>query len=82
MPQILILHGWSDDSDSFLPIGRKLKANGFDTYDIWLADYISKDDDVTVPDVVKRMEEGAVQPAFACAVSPFFTLSTLGDSMR
>ena len=57
MRQVLVLHGWSDQSGSFRELSKKLKAAGFDTLDIWLADYESMDDDVTIPDIAKRMEE-------------------------
>jgi len=57
MRQVLVLHGWSDESGSFRALSKKLKDAGFDTLDIWLADYVSMDDDVTIPDIAKRMEE-------------------------
>lgn len=57
MRRVLVLHGWSDASGSFRDLGQRLQAAGFDTLDIWLADYLSMDDDVTIPDIAKRMEE-------------------------
>lgn len=57
MRQVLVLHGWSDQSGSFRELSKKLQDAGFDTLDIWLADYESMDDDVTIPDIAKRMEE-------------------------
>ena len=57
MRQVLVIHGWSDDSGSFKPLGEKLRSAGFDALDVWLADYVSMDDDVTVTDASKRMEE-------------------------
>ena len=57
MRQVLVIHGWSDDSGSFKPLGNKLRSAGFDALDVWLADYVSMDDDVTVTDAAKRMEE-------------------------
>lgn len=53
--QVVLLHGWSDSSDSFKPLRDFLQAHGRQTTDIWLGDYISLDDDVRVEDVAKRM---------------------------
>lgn len=55
--QVVIVHGWSDDSDSFKPLASFLKKHGYDTVTIWLADYISLDDDVRIEDVAKRMDQ-------------------------
>ncbi|UCH47169.1 MAG: hypothetical protein JSU95_13865 [Betaproteobacteria bacterium] len=55
--QVVILHGWSDNSDSFKPLAAFLKQNGFAPYPIYLGDYISLRDDVQIGDVAKRMEE-------------------------
>ncbi len=54
-PQVIIIHGWSDSSDSFEPLAKFLKASGFDPLMLWLGDYISLDDDVKIEDVAKRM---------------------------
>jgi hypothetical protein len=54
--QVVILHGWSDDSSSFKGLASFLKANGFRTHPIHLGDYISLRDDVRIDDVAKRME--------------------------
>ncbi|MBI1785925.1 hypothetical protein HYR69_12340 [Candidatus Sumerlaeota bacterium] len=56
MRQVLIVHGYSDHSDSFRPLGRFLQQHGFTTVPLWLADYISLDDDVRIEDAGKRME--------------------------
>lgn len=55
--QVAILHGWSDNSDSFIPLASFLKQNGYKTVPIFLGDYISLRDDVNIDDVAKRMEE-------------------------
>lgn len=55
--QVAILHGWSDNSESFRPLSKYLKENGFKTVPIFLGDYISLRDDVKIDDVAKRMEE-------------------------
>ena len=70
--QVLIVHGWSDSSDSFAPLARFLASNGFETRTLWLGDYISMEDDVRVQDVAVRMGEvidqriasGDLQPRF------------------
>jgi pimeloyl-ACP methyl ester carboxylesterase len=53
--KIVIIHGWSDTSDSFHPMRDFLAKQGFDPLEIWLADYISLNDDVRVADVAQRM---------------------------
>jgi len=53
---VVILHGWSDTSKSFRNLAAFLSGQGFDVVDLWLGDYISMDDDVTIADVAKRME--------------------------
>lgn len=55
--QVVILHGWSDTSESFKPLARFLKRNGFDAHPIYLGDYVSLNNDVRIEDVAKRMEE-------------------------
>lgn len=55
--QVLIVHGWSDSSRSFRTLARFLAAHGYEPKVLWLGDYISRDDDVRVEDVGKRMGE-------------------------
>jgi pimeloyl-ACP methyl ester carboxylesterase len=55
--QVLIVHGWSDNSSSFKSLAEFLKQNGYDAITLWLGDYLSLDDDVRIQDVAKRMEE-------------------------
>lgn len=70
--QVLIVHGWSDTSDSFHALARFLGAHGFDARTLWLGDYISMEDDVRAQDVAIRMAEviderigrGELQPDF------------------
>ena len=57
MRQTAILHGWSDNSDSFKPLAQFLRDQGHVPVPVWLGDYISMDDDVGIEDVAKRMEE-------------------------
>ena len=58
MPRpIVIIHGWSDKSSSFRPLKRKLaRALGRPVQLISLADYESRDDEVTFDDVVTAMD--------------------------
>jgi hypothetical protein len=68
----MILHGWSDESKSFEPLAGFLRRHGYDPVSIWLGDYVSLDDDVTIPDVAKRMQtvfegmwqDGRLDPSF------------------
>ena len=55
--QVLIIHGWSDTSKSFRSLAALLTNHGYQPVLLWLGDYISKDDDVSVEDVSKRMAE-------------------------
>ena len=56
MRQVVILHGWSDDSKSFEPLAGWLASRGYQAVPLWLGDYISMQDDVGVEDVARRME--------------------------
>lgn len=53
---IVILHGWSDESDSFEPLAQRLAQSGRTAVPLWLGDYVSLDDDVTLPDIAQRLE--------------------------
>jgi pimeloyl-ACP methyl ester carboxylesterase len=53
---VVIVHGWSDTSDSFQPLAQFLSAQGFQTVSLLLADYVSMDDDVSIDDAAKAME--------------------------
>ena len=55
--QVVIIHGWSDNSSSFEPLSHFLHDAGFETVPMFLGDYISLRDDVKIDDVTKRMEE-------------------------
>ncbi|HTV42578.1 MAG TPA: hypothetical protein VMF08_18580 [Candidatus Sulfotelmatobacter sp.] len=48
---VVILHGWSDTSASFQSLGQWLKSNGFDVTNIWLGDYLSMNDEITLFDL-------------------------------
>ncbi len=53
---IVIIHGWSDNSESFKPLAKKLKATLNRPVEIInLADYESMDDEVTFDDLVAAM---------------------------
>ncbi|MBC8284675.1 MAG: alpha/beta hydrolase [Nitrospinae bacterium] len=54
--RIVIIHGWSDNSESFKPLAKKLKATLNRPVEIInLADYESMDDEVTFDDLVAAM---------------------------
>jgi pimeloyl-ACP methyl ester carboxylesterase len=55
--QVLIVHGWSDSSKSFHALARFLRDHGYDARLLWLGDYISRDDDLRIEDVARRMGE-------------------------
>lgn len=52
---LLVLHGWSGKSEDFKPLSEYLKANGFNVVDIWLADYLSMNDEITIQDLGQAM---------------------------
>lgn len=52
---VVILHGYSDKSQSFQPLASFLKQNGFQVIDIWLADYLSMNDEITIYDLGQAM---------------------------
>lgn len=53
---VVIVHGWSDTSESFKPLAKWLSSEGFQTLNLHLSDYISMEDDVTIDDAAKGME--------------------------
>jgi len=52
---VLIIHGWSDKSESFEPLAGFLKSHGFEVVDIYLGDYMSMYDEVTIYDLGEAM---------------------------
>jgi pimeloyl-ACP methyl ester carboxylesterase len=48
---VIILHGWSDQYESFIPLGQWLAANGFQVVDVSLGNYLSMNDELTLPDL-------------------------------
>jgi pimeloyl-ACP methyl ester carboxylesterase len=51
MHPLIILHGWSDTSDSFKPLAKWLRAQGFEILDLFLGDYLSMNDEITLFDI-------------------------------
>lgn len=53
MKPLLIIHGWSDDADSFIPLASALeRKTGREVEQVWLGNYISLDDDVQMKDLI------------------------------
>lgn len=52
---LLILHGWSGTSQSLKSLSSFLKGHGFAVVDIWLADYLSMNDEITIQDIGQAM---------------------------
>lgn len=48
---VIILHGWSDDYKSFIPLGQWLTTQGFKVIDIFLGNYMSMNDELTIYDL-------------------------------
>jgi len=48
---LIILHGWSDTSASFRPLAAWLRSRGYSVVPIHLGDYLSMNDEITLPDL-------------------------------
>jgi len=48
---VIILHGWSDEYKSFIPLGQWLTTQGFKVVDIFLGNYMSMNDELTIYDL-------------------------------
>ncbi|MEA3187267.1 MAG: hypothetical protein QOD99_1097 [Chthoniobacter sp.] len=51
MRTLIVLHGWSDNATSFEPLAGWLRGQGFDVVGIWLGDYLSMNDEVSLYDL-------------------------------
>ena len=66
MKPLLILHGWSDEAESFLPLARAIETHsGRSVHSLFLGNYVSLDDDVQMSDLVR-----ALQRAWAAEALP------------
>lgn len=54
--KVLIVHGWSDNADSFQPLKKWLIAHGRQPTDIFLSNYESMQDDVTFDDLAAGLQ--------------------------
>jgi pimeloyl-ACP methyl ester carboxylesterase len=52
---LLMVHGWSASSKSLNPLSAFLKNAGLEVVDIWLADYLSMNDEITIYDIGQAM---------------------------
>ncbi len=52
---LLILHGWSGKPGDLGQLSNVLKKSGFKVLDIWLADYLSMNDEITIQDLGQAM---------------------------
>lgn len=56
MKPLVIIHGWSDVAESFLPLAEALEAgSGREVEHLFLGNYVSLDDDVQMLDLVKAL---------------------------
>lgn len=61
----LIIHGWSDSSDSFAPMKRFLTNNGVGNVNtVYYADYESREDNITFEDVVDGLYDSFKEKGF------------------
>jgi pimeloyl-ACP methyl ester carboxylesterase len=68
MRNVVILHGYSDNRQSFVPLQQFLGANGFAVTDIVLGDYISLEDHITIEDLAKAFQ--TILPAKNMSTAP------------
>lgn len=55
---LVIIHGWSDESESFIPLAKHLQATlNTQPFIIKLGDWISRQDDVSFPDLVEALDD-------------------------
>ncbi len=55
---LVILHGWSDSDDSFLPLAESIENETQRSVEhIWLGNYVSLDDDVRMRDLVNGLSK-------------------------
>ncbi len=71
MAQVIILHGYSDNRASFQPLAQFLGANGFTVTQIYLGDYISLEDTVTIQDLAKAFGTALADKGIACTAASF-----------
>jgi hypothetical protein len=54
---LVIIHGWSDEAESFLPLANAIEAaSGRKVDTIYLGNYVSLDDDVQMLDLVEALD--------------------------
>ena len=56
MIKTIILHGYSDDYKSFIPLRTFLAANGLNVTEIGLGNYITLEDHITIEDLAKAFD--------------------------
>lgn len=58
MRPLVIIHGWSDGAESFIPLAEAIeKKTGREVERIWLGNYVSLDDDVRMQDLVRGLAD-------------------------
>jgi len=53
---VLIVHGWSDNYKSFIPLKQWLENNGYLTQDVFFGNYESMEDNVTFDDLADGLQ--------------------------
>jgi triacylglycerol esterase/lipase EstA (alpha/beta hydrolase family) len=54
--KVLIIHGWSDDAESFRPLKEWLVTQGRPSTDVFLGNYQSMQDDVRFDDLAEGLQ--------------------------
>lgn len=64
MRPLLIIHGWSDEAESFVALARAIEANSErDVSTLFLGNYVSLDDDVQMKDLVQGLHNAWTKEA-------------------
>ncbi len=53
---LVVIHGWSDTFESFVPMRTLMAPYGYATADVWLGNYQSMHDDITFDDLAEGLD--------------------------
>jgi len=67
----IILHGYSDEAESFRPLARFLADHRFPVIDLHLGNYVSLEDSVTIPDLAKSFQAALALKGISTAKGAF-----------
>lgn len=68
---VVVLHGYSDHAASFEKLAGFLKENGFNVIQIWLSEYKSMNDEITIQDLGEAMGQALARENIATTKHSF-----------